>query len=251
MEIKEQVLAIATLVALTMPLQAATTFDANVTPGVIFGSGNTNGSFTVDRANGVELGFRGKLRHDATGQPQNIFNSNGDGTYTFHAGVAPTQSFPTGEWSFEWSINSNYDGSGVDLDDLTYELGIDFDPSAGTSFVSLDPINSVNPGPGFWDHSIGDNSTTDATDSIAVSIPNYATLIDSNNVAQNSWKASWYIPSFDPTVNGTYDFYISASDGTGEIARVEASINVVPEPTTLALGGLGLALLAAGRRRRS
>ncbi len=69
---------------------AALIYNADVTPNVIFGSGNINGSFTVDQSNNVELGLRAKLRYDATGQPQNIFNSNGDGTYSFDAGVAPT-----------------------------------------------------------------------------------------------------------------------------------------------------------------
>lgn len=78
---------------------AVTQFDQNVTNEVIFGTGNLNGSFTTDRANGVELALRGKLRHDAAGQPQNIFNSNGDGTYTFQSGVAPTQDLSTAEWS--------------------------------------------------------------------------------------------------------------------------------------------------------
>lgn len=70
---------------------SALSFNQNVTPDVIYGSGNANGSWTVDRSNGVELGLRGKLRHNAAGAPENTFNSNGNGTYSFAAGVAPTQ----------------------------------------------------------------------------------------------------------------------------------------------------------------
>lgn len=232
------------LAALTLAstASAATQFDQNVTPGVIFGSGNANGGFTTDRANGVELALRGKLRHNAAGLPENTFNSNGDGTYTFQAGVAPTQSFPTAVWSFEWSINSNYDGSGVNLDALTYAMGVDSDPGAGTTFSTFDPINTV-----FFDHSIGNNGTTAATDSVATNDAEYAALIANNNVAQNSWKAHWFISPFDPTVNGTYDLFITASDQNGELARVDVQIIVVPEPASLAL--LGLGGLAVLRRR--
>ena len=67
-------------------------FDQDVTPDVIFGSGNLNGKFTTDRNKGVEIGLRGKLRHNATGAAENTFNSNGDGTYSFNNISAPTQS---------------------------------------------------------------------------------------------------------------------------------------------------------------
>ena len=132
------------------PASHALLFDENVTPDVIFGSGNTNGSFTVDRANNVELGLRGKLRHNALGQPENTFNSNGDGTYNFAAGVAPLQSAPTAVWSVEWSINSDFtDQSGTPgraLKDLTYLLSFDTDPSLGSTSTSVTgfPAESFN-----------------------------------------------------------------------------------------------------------
>ena len=47
------------LLALSSSAQAALQYDQNVTNNVIFGSGNANGSFTTDRASGVELGLRG------------------------------------------------------------------------------------------------------------------------------------------------------------------------------------------------
>jgi hypothetical protein len=242
---------------LSTPLYAATTYDANVTPGVIFGSGNANGSYTVETASGVEIGLRGKLRHNAVGAPENTFNSNGDGSYTFDAGVAPTQAYPTGVWSFEWSINTNYDSSSSwNLDDLTYELALDTDPGVGTtSFVTFDPINDVNPGSGtvFWDHSLGNNSTTSATDSVAISAVNYAALIAGNNVAQNSWKAHWYIPGFNPNTTGQYTISLSAFDGDENlVASSEIDINVVPEPSTFALVAVGLlGVISVYRRRRS
>lgn len=233
---------------------AAPQFDQNVTPDVIFGSGNTNGSFTVDRNNGVELGLRGKLRHNASGLPENTFNSNGDGTYSFNPGVAPTQSSPTAEWSFEWSINSDWDNSsGWNLADLVYQLGLDSDPSQGTSFITFDPINAP-----FFDHAIGDNSTGNGAGSVAANDSEYANLIANNNVAQNSWKPHWYISPFDPTVDGTYDFFLTASDMNGEVARTEIQVIVgqggtpVPVPGTLTLLGVGaIGLGFASRKARA
>jgi len=243
-------LALATTVALSSPSFAALQYDQDVTNAAIFGSGNTNGSFTTDRANGIELGLRAKLRHNASGLPQNIFNSNGDGTYTFDAGVAPTQSYPTAVWSFEWSINSDYDGSSADfLDDLTYELSMT--SSTGASITPFDPINGVNPGNGmvFWDHSTGTNGTANGAGVEATDATNYATLIAGNNLAQNSWKPHWFAAGFDPTLNGTYDFVLTAFDGANQVASTAIQINTVPEPATVALMGLSL-LGCVGYARR-
>lgn len=239
-------------------------YDQNVTPGVIFGSGNANGGFTTDTAGGVELGLRGKLRHNASGQPENTFNSNGNGTYSFAAGVAPTQASPTAVWSFEWAINTNTSGTtGNTLGDFTYMLGLDFDPSQATNFLTFDPINGPNPGASnlvFWDHATGDNSTVQGpgNPNVNATLAAYTAALAADNVAQNSWKPHWFFPGFNPTVDGTYNIFLSASNANGEVTRTDIQIivgrggaAVVPEPASLALVGVALAGLAISRRRRN
>lgn len=244
---------------LSTSASATIIFDAPVTSDVIFGSGNSNGSFTVDQASGIELGLRGKLRHNTAGAPENTFNSNGDGTYSFDAGVAPTQSSPTAVWSFEWSINSSFDGSGENLDAYTYILGLDTDPSAAVALFSFDPINDINPGSGIvaWDHSIGNNGTANGagTESTSSDSVTYDGLISTNNLAQNSWKPHWFIPGFDPTLDGTYDFTLTAFDGNTQLAQTSMQIIVgtggataVPEPGTMAILFTGLLGLVARRK---
>lgn len=242
-----------TIFCLQTSVHADLLFDQNLTSDVIFGSGNANGAFTVEREDGVELGLRAKLRHNAGGAPENTFNSNGDGTYTFQAGVAPFQSASTAVWSFEWSINSDYDGTSTHkLMDLTYSLSMT--STTGASMAAFDPINDINPGnPGFgtvfWDHAIGDNSSGNGGGTSASSEAEYGTLIANNTVAQNSWKPHWVATGFDPTDVGSYTFVLSASDGSGEIASTQITINAVPEPGSamalISIVGFGLI-----RRRR-
>ena len=100
----------------------ALSYDADVTNNVIFGTGNGNGAWTIDQANGIELGLRAKIPFTGT------YNSNGDGTYSYALGTT---------WNFEWSINSDYgdivadDTDAVTLDTYIYVLGVDFDPTLG------------------------------------------------------------------------------------------------------------------------
>lgn len=244
----------------------ATLYNQDVTPDVIFGSGNANGFFAVDQnsALGIELGIRGKVRFngDTPGTPENTFNSDGAGNYYFDAGVPNGQSFPTAHWTFEWSINSDYNGSGDVLDRLnfTYVLGIDIDPTASATFVTFDPIHGVNPNTStvWWDHAIGDNSTgngggssASGTGVLPADVADYDSLINSNNVAQNSWRPNWIIPGFDPTTYGTYSFYLAAFESGVEVARTDINIVVTPEPLTMAmLGFMGVGMVGARRLRK-
>jgi len=249
-------------------LQGQLIFDTNVTPDVIFGDGNANGSWTVSQSSGIELGLRAKVRFDENGQPQNIFNSNSDGTYDFAPGSYTASTRP--DWNFEWAINSNFDGNGDNLTAFTYTLSLDWDSGAGTLFsTNFDPVNQP-----YTDNAIGDNSTgngdgtsvplaDDATapEQIAASIA-YTGLIQSNNVAQNSWAYNWFAP-IDPLAPGQYTIKLDAYStiqpdiDSGQslwIGGTEITVNVVPEPSTigiLSLAGLGILLIVRKRIKKT
>lgn len=235
-------------------------YDANVTPNAIFGSGNANGGFTVVQESGIELGLRAKTRFNASNQPENTFNSNGDGSYTFNAGLPPVGfgfapgSTSTALWNFEWSVNSSFDGTGTNLDGYTYELSIDFDPAEGVEdFYTFDPINQP------WaDNSIGTNATAagQGTEAAFGDAAAYASLISSNNLAQNSWNMEFFDgagvsgKSFDGRATGEYIIMLEAFDNEGtSIGMTSIRVVVVPMPAAGAMAGVGLIALGARRRR--
>ena len=209
---KSCVLVLPVLLSLGAP--CAWAIDANVTPDVIFGSGNPNGSFTVDQNNGVELGLRAKIPFVGT------INSGNDGTYSYTLAEL-LAAHASRRWNFDWTVNTDHLGtSGVQIDELTYLLGIDFDPSQGTNFLEFDPVTPTVPTP-FFDHSIGDNSTPNGGGTEAADAATYATLIANNNVLQQSWRHAFFPihPSltYDPTIDGTYDIVLSAFNGGGAL----------------------------------
>jgi hypothetical protein len=244
MKILQQGICVLTLAVASLA-HGATTFDDVVTPDILFGAGNANGGFTVDREGSIELGLRGKLRFP----PSNVFNSNGDGTYTFKAGLAVAPDHA--EWAFEWSVNTDYNGmTGDKLSDFTYLLEIDYDPSAGTNFLAWDHISAPTgsipftppANPGFYDHSFGTNATANGGGTEATNAATYAPLVTGNNVAQNSWRLSFFNNApfaFDPNATGTYDVRLTALDGVLVAAQVTIQIHVDGDVTPDVIYGSG------------
>jgi hypothetical protein len=274
-----KVLRLAVIAALAASIpqnaHAVLTYNDDVTPDVILlGSGIANGGFTVDRAMGVELGLRGKLRFDGSNQPQNTFNFSGvsgagHGVYTFDAGGVDLLNGPapvwadatTPIWNFEWSINVNYDGSAGnfdgpgnarDLADLTYTLSIDFNPGAPDApAVVFDPINVF-----FADHAFGDNSTPNGGGTVAVTPNSYHILTNSLSLAQQSWNMEFFDApdspnTFDPNVPGVYTIRLDAYDGASLLASTSIDVMVnLPEASPLLFGGMICGVLGWWRLRQ-
>ncbi|WP_445428970.1 PEP-CTERM sorting domain-containing protein [Alishewanella sp. HL-SH05] len=249
------VLALATTLIAVPAHAALINGTGNVTPNVIFGSGNANGSFTGINDGFFELALRGKLRYNLAGQPAGIYNYDGNKTYTFQPsdGIAPAN---RSLFSFDWSINVDPTGNqGTFLDQFTYLLQIDFDPSAGVDYLAFDPINVP-----LADHAFGDNTTGNGRGTKAVNAVGYEILRTGSNVAQNSWNLGFFAPTgFDVQTQGIYTITLSAFDQQND-RTASTSIDIiygavpasVPEPSALMLmfGGL-MGLGAVARRRRN
>jgi len=233
------------IAASVLALGATTVMAGDVNPGVIFGSGNANGSFTLAESSDVEIGLRGKLRYNSAGLAENTFNWDGGSTYTFDPKNSANPSNRS-IFNFEFAINTDVNdatNSGNKLNDFTYLLTVSREKANGdiVELFSFDPINVLHA-----DHSIGDNGTTSATDTVAGDPITYAALIAGNNVAQQSWNVGFF--NGTPTKVGSYFVELTAFDGMGaEVVSNDITINVVPLPTA-AFAGLGLLGSLAGVR---
>lgn len=220
-------------------------FDQTVTPHVIFGSGVPNGGWTVDRANGVELGLRARLR----GLP--TVNSNGDGTYSFTPGIS---SGTAALWNYDFAANVNFDGlSNRFLSDVGLILSVDTDPGPNTNFVTFDIFQSRNssPGLGFADNAVGNNTTPNGGGTVTNDLSTAGAVF----VAQNSQNLGFGNPSFfDANAAGIYDFKLIARSGEGTLAttnmRVIVKATTIPAPASTGLFLFGLAALVGLQWRR-
>ena len=212
----------------------------DVTPNVIFGTGNINGSFTGATAGGVELALRAKLRYDLTGQPQNTFNHDGVDTYTFLS----SNSVPAvnrSVFNFEWPI-STLAGA---LNSLTYLLTVDTDASVNNNFgLSYDPLGLFSTG-----YYLGTGASGNG--GAAFNAGGTGTL-GNFTVGQNSVNMGFIAA---PLGSGQFTFTLSAFNGQALVNSTTMHVIVdAPAPVPLPAGGLlliGALGGLAGLRRRA
>jgi len=199
--------------------QASVTFNANLaSPGVYFGSGNPNGTFTVNTVNGAEMGLRGKVYQSPT-QTTPIGN-----VYNFNLGDVV---------SFDWSFNPGADGSPLSLAGLTSLLTIT-NVATGGSF-------SYNP------FLVPDNATSLLAPGgsqnswrLSFGFLNGPGGIGFNSGVNSTYNISWTLSG---DAIGTMSNNIVLNQGSGAPAAV-------PEPATWAMLIVGFGIAGMGLRRR-
>lgn len=188
-------------------------------PGVYFGTGNSNGEFTIATDNGIELGLRAKNR-----QTFELLDGS-DGVYE-----APLGTYGPGVkqyTSYEFSANTTgYEGK----ETLSFRLGVDHNPTMMTLFAWVDPTM-------YWI----DN---------AIAPAGYSGFQNSQNVGFSDTPGG----AFNPTVSGMYTFVLEAWAGQQMMDTVTMQVKVgdtvpVPEPGSLALMFGAIGALSLTRRK--
>lgn len=218
-KVAKSVAAVVLLMGTAVAAHAAASYGDLAQPGVYFGTGNTNGNFTIDtnRALGIEVALRAKNYGGAQ-----IDGSSG--TYHAASGLAPGPK-PRAAWSYEFSMNS--------ANPYFYRLGVDNDPTAGTHFTYVDASNYF-----------GDNAT------LGGSSQNSENFIFANTPGGPIDIFSPGLFSFTLDAFSLGDRALALAGGGTALASTRILV-AIPEPETMAMMGLGLFALAFTRRRRA
>jgi hypothetical protein len=207
------------------PASAAPTLSYGALPGAgtYYGSGNFDTNWTIGTNSGIVLGLGFKDRQSFA------LLDGSDGTYFSalgnYAGGGSKQ-----HTSYQFSVDTT--GYAASTAPLTYSLCVDHDPTAAGVALSC-----VNPGTYWVDNNVAPNP--------------FIGFQNSENIGFGDTPGG----AFNPAMNGTFDFVLTAFSGNVMVDQVSARVQIgdalaVPEPGSMLLVGLGMGLLVWASRRK-
>ena len=239
-----QVLAACTLIGAAASAMAVpvSSYGNIAAPGVYFGSGNVNGNWTIgtDTASPVEVALRAKNR--AT-----LATINGSsGIYSTTEGLCNPicTGGPKAMWNYELSVNLRAGGGLQSFFDVFVELSVDTDSSAATNFNVLNVLTN-------WPDNEYYNGSKRVDTAIGPQAGEYGVQQSANPKFANAGFGG-VLPGA-----GLYDLHLAVYANNNGVrgallSEVGTQVQVVPEPSSIALTGLALlGLFGISRRRRS
>jgi hypothetical protein len=210
------------------------------------GSGNPQGGWTVDSANGIEVGLRAKYR-----QNPGVIDTPSD-DYVVVPGLQTGTN--KAAWNYEFSIDLRPNGVGsltiADISANTTLTVTDLTTGATNTIHLFDPTYAPD------DSGFGTTNGTTGPDRINES-PATLAAFEAGWGAQNSENATfgnWPLASlqaFNPNAADTYEFDLQVVTSAGAVlATNDIEVQVTPEPSAvILLGTMILAAFVLGRRR--
>lgn len=220
-------------------------------PGIYLGTTPTNGDFTIDTENGIEVGLRAKDRGTF------VAIDGSSGIYHTFAGLCNPVcgGGAKARWSYDFSVNTSgvtspAGGPGADLTNFIVRLRIDTNPGAGTTFVTIASAytnwgdNEYVNGPAYVGPGAQAGERVDT--GLGPLVGEDGLQQSSNPLFPNSGFAG-----YDPFAAGLYDIELAVFTLGGTLLAItDIQVQVVPEPGTLAILGIGVAGLGFARRRK-